>query len=226
MYSKAERLKNSIEQEKTVAVHFTKFIKSNANIKKFIINDLAKFGKKFLEEDFNRLVITSANDKNVYAVDLAGFIDGQLIFQVEVKTITFNKSCPWMRKYPIIPITAETGSFRENGLVNFYHKCQDQKIPLYIIVYDEHARLSNKKIDNYFYFYNAETTQKFIDVINVFFAHARFNPTETYEELVKEVIKWCNMPVNGSNPIFSKWESGAISFFPSNCGIEPDINFS
>ena len=75
MYSKAERLKNSIGQEKTVAMHFTNFIKSDANIKKFIINDLAKYGKKFLEEDFNRIVITSANTKNVYAVDLAGFID-------------------------------------------------------------------------------------------------------------------------------------------------------
>ena len=224
MYSKEERLKNSIIQEKTVAVHFTKFIKSDRDIKKFIINDLAKFGKKFLEEDFNRIVITAANAKNAYAVDLEGFIDGQLIFQAEVKTIIFDKNMLGRYKRPIIPITAETGTFRENGLVNFYHKCQDQKIPLYIIIYDEH--LSKQKPDNYFYFYNSETTQKFIDVINTFFSRARFNPTESFEKLVKEVTKWCNMQVNGSNPIFSKWKSGAISFFPGNCGIHPDRTFS
>ena len=139
----------------------------------------------------------------------------------------FDKSKPWMRKYPIIPITAETGTFRENGLVTFYYNCQVQKIPLYIIVYDEHAYLSNKKIDNYFYFYNSETTRKFIDVINTFFSRARFNPTETYEKLIEETAKWCNMPVNMSKSIFSRWSNnGAISFFPGKSGIDPDITFS
>ena len=144
----------------------------------------------------------------------------------------FNKNMHMMGKYkrPIIPITAETGSFRENGLVNFYNKCQEQKIPLYIIIYDEHAclsqQLSKQKLDNYFYFYNSETTRKFIDVINTFFARARFNPTESYEDRVKEITKFCNMPVNGSNPIFRKWGNNAISFFPGNCGISPDITFS
>lgn len=249
-----QRFNNAKIQEKIVSEHFANFIKSDANIKKLISSDLTKSDNdnKFSEEDFNRTVITYSNDKNVYGVDLGGYIDSQPIFQTEVKTIMFDETHKNKCKRPIIPITLEAGKyaiepskkFAENGLVAFYNESKINKVPLYIIVFDEHAYLSGKKSKDYFYFYNAKTTAKFIDIINLFFGIVRSHPEYSdsnqiihsdiveyaMEEATKILCKPRGIPIPAKNSwegLFKKWpNSGAISFFPENCKIFPDLTFS
>lgn len=242
-----QRFNNAKMQEKTVAEHFTNHIRNDKDIKNIIIGDLLNCGKKFSQEDFDRIEIKPANNIINYDVDLAGFIDGQLIFQIEVKTIIFDESRKNMCKRPVIPITLEAGKcaidpsrkFSENGLVNFYNESKIKKVPLYIIVYDEHAYLSGKKSKDYFYFYDAETTAKFIDVINLFFGIARsFPKADPHQKVIEETIKKATeilceprgipIPTNENdwNQLFRTWSNGVISFFPGNCGIFPTKTFS
>lgn len=109
-------------------------------------------------------------------------------------------------------------------------------------MYDEHACLSGKKSKDYFYFYDAKTTAKFIDVINSFFANVRTLPEYSNSNriinssAVKYVIEktteiLCEprgipIPTNDWNQLFRRWNNGAISFFPGNCGIFPTKTFS
>lgn len=106
-----QRFNNAKVQEKTVATHFTNYIRNDKDIKNLIIGDLLNCNcdKKFSEEELNRIEIKSANDNMKYGVDLAGFIDGQLVFQTEVKTITFDENRKNICKRPVIPITLEAG---------------------------------------------------------------------------------------------------------------------
>ena len=247
-----QRFNKAKMQEKIVSEHFANFIKSDANIKKLIIGDLIKSDNdnKFSKEAFDRTVITYSNDKNVYSVDLGGYIDEQLVFQTEVKTIVFDESRKNIFKRPVIPITLEAGKyaidpskkFSENGLVEFFKNSKTNKVPLYIIVYDEHAYLSGKKSKDYFYFYNAKTTAKFIDVINLFFGIVRSHPeysdsnqiihSDIVENAMEEATKiLCKprgipIPTNDWYKLFKSWPNGAISFFPENCKILPDMTFS
>lgn len=242
-----QRFNNAKAQEKTVAEHFTNYIRNDKDIKNLIIGDLLNRGKKFSKEDFDRIEIKPANNIMNYDVDLAGFVDGQLVFNTEVKTIVFDESRKNMCKRPVIPITLEAGKytidpsrkFSENGLVKFYNESKIKNVPLYIIVYDEHACLSGKKSKDYFYFYDAETTAKFVDVINLFFGIARsFPEVYHYNDAVPvtyaikkatEILcepRGIPIPTKDWNQPFKKWSNGAISFFPGNCRISPSKTFS
>lgn len=241
-----QRFRDAKMQEKIVAEHFTNYIRNDKDIKNLIIGDLLNRGKKFSKEDFDRIEIKPANNIMNYDVDLAGFVDGQLVFNTEVKTIVFDKSRKNMCKRPVIPITLEAGKytidsfrkFSENGLVKFYNESKIKNVPLYIIVYDEHAYLSGKKSTDYFYFYDAETTAKFIDVINLFFGIARslpkayHNNAETVKYAIEQATKilcvprGIPIPTDDWNQLFKKWSNDAISFFPGNCRIFPSKTFS
>lgn len=231
-----QRLHDAKLQEKNVADHFEKFIKADEEAKNKIIKDLQERGKSFSQKDLNRIKIKYANINNKYAVDLSGWIDDECVFNVEAKTIEFDSEKPNRNKRPIVPITAETGTFIKNGLVNFYNNSCLNQIPLYFIVYDEHAFVNGTKTENFFYFYDATRTRFFVKVINMF-----FNITKKYGYDSKTIERattalqnyfrsfniFIPTPKNFQEQLFVKWnKNGAISFFPSNCGIHPDRTFS